>query len=103
MTYHLPTGVSSHSSSRQTPQQIRHASGTTKVMRHASRGEWPQRWTSESYTAGMMKYVMPPPALPQPPESALAVPTTFLSNQPVHQTWHGTNAPPRMPMKSRMM
>jgi len=52
--------------------------------------------------AGMTKYVIPPPALPQPAVRALDVPTTFLSKNPVDQTWHGTNDPPRIPMKNRI-
>lgn len=44
--------------------------------------------------------VIPPPAFPKPPAKALAVPTTFLSNQPVHQTWQGTNEAPRIPTKN---
>lgn len=46
-------------------------------------------------------YVIPPPALPQPPARELAVPTILLSKKPVHQTWHGTNVPPKIPMKNR--
>lgn len=46
-------------------------------------------------------YVIPPPALPQPPDKELAVPTIFLSKKPVHQTWHGTKVPPRIPTKNR--
>lgn len=46
-------------------------------------------------------YVIPPPAFPQPPAKELAVPTIFLSKNPVHQTWHGTNVPPKMPTKNR--
>lgn len=45
--------------------------------------------------------VIPPPALPQPPARAFAVPTIFLSKNPVHQTWHGTKVPPRIPTKKR--
>lgn len=46
-------------------------------------------------------YVIPPPALPQPPAKALAVPTTLLSKKAVHQTWQGTKDAPRMPTKNR--
>lgn len=46
-------------------------------------------------------YVIPPPALPQPPARELAVPTIFLSKNPVHHTWHGTKVPPRIPTKNR--
>ena len=45
-------------------------------------------------------YVIPPPALPQPAVSALAVPTTSLSKKPVVQTWQGTKLAPRMPTKN---
>lgn len=45
--------------------------------------------------------VIPPPELPHPPAKALAVPTTFLSKKPVHQTWHGTNEAPKIPTKNR--
>lgn len=44
---------------------------------------------------------MPPPALPHPPARELAVPTIFLSKNPVHHTWQGTNVPPKMPTKNR--
>lgn len=44
---------------------------------------------------------MPPPAFPHPAARELAVPTIFLSKNPVHQTWQGTNVPPRMPTKKR--
>ena len=44
--------------------------------------------------------MIPPPALPKPPESALAPPTISLSKKPVHHTWHGTNVPPRIPTKN---
>ena len=43
----------------------------------------------------------PPPALPKPPVKELAVPTTFLSKNPVDQTWQGTKLPPSMPTKKR--
>ena len=52
--------------------------GTTNATRQALEVERPFE-TSELYTAGMTKYVTPPPALPNPPVRALAVPTTFLS------------------------
>jgi hypothetical protein len=45
--------------------------------------------------------VIPPPELPHPPAKAFAVPTTFLSKKPVDQTWQGTNAAPKIPMKKR--
>jgi hypothetical protein len=44
---------------------------------------------------------MPPPELPNPPVKAFAVPTMFLSKNPVLQTWHGTNVAPKMPIKNR--
>jgi hypothetical protein len=51
--------------------------------------------------AGIKKYVTPPPEFPQPPIKEFAVPTIFLSKNPVDQTWHGTNDPPRIPTKKR--
>ena len=45
--------------------------------------------------------MIPPPALPMPAMSPLAVPTTFLSKKPVDQTWQGTNVAPKTPMKKR--
>ena len=50
--------------------------------------------------AGMTKYVIPPPELPQPPVREFAVPTTFLSKNPVDHTWQGTKDPPRIPTKN---
>lgn len=50
---------------------------------------------------GIKKYVIPPPELPQPPINAFEDPTTFLSKNPVDQTWQGTNVPPRIPTKNR--
>ena len=53
-----------------------------------------------STIAGMTKYVIPPPEFPHPPVIEFAVPTTFLSKNPVDHTWQGTNEPPRMPTKN---
>ena len=45
---------------------------------------------------------MPPPELPKPAVKALALPTTFLSKNPVDHTWQGTKDPPRIPTKNRI-
>ena len=60
--------------------------GTTKATRQATCAERCCCETRESKMAGMRKYVMPPPALPKPPVSELAVPTMFLSKKPVDHT-----------------
>ena len=100
LSFHLPVGVSSHSPTRQAATNTIKTPGTTKATRHALWLGSPSP-TSPLYTAGMTKYVIPPPRFPSPPASAFAVPTTFLSKKPVVHTWHGTKLPPRTPMKKR--
>jgi hypothetical protein len=43
------------------------------------------------------------PALPQPPATAFAMPTTFGENIMEDQNWHTTKAPREQPMKTRSM
>lgn len=116
---HLPVGVSSQKKSIPSATAVMTIKGTIYATRHALCGVRPALYTNESKIAGITKlqegnistdassnctityYVIPPPAFPHPPAKALAVPTTFLSKKPVHQTWQGTKVAPRMPTKKR--
>ncbi len=51
--------------------------------------------------SGMTLWVTPPPALPQPPTVALAVPTTFGANITEVWYWVMTKDAPMMPMNRR--
>src|ERR1700710_2857501 len=103
---HFPVGVSSPVKRMPSAITVMIMKGTIKDTRQAT---WALRcwfFTRESKTAGMTKYylisrcheveccieptVIPPPELPHPPAKALEVPTTFLSKNPVDQTWQGT-------------
>ena len=98
---HFPVGVSGHTNNNVMAVATMMMNGTIKATRHALWGVKPDWWTSESKMAGIRKYVTPPPALPKPAVNELPVPTTFLSKNPVDQTWQGTKLPPRMPTKKR--
>lgn len=66
--------------------------------------EWTSGQTNRKNPSRQKKvtyYVIPPPALPKPPAKEFALPTMFLSKNPVHHTWQGTNVAPRMPTKNR--
>lgn len=60
--------------------------GITYATRHATCGVRCWYRTRELKTAGITKYVIPPPELPSPPERALALPTISLSKNPVLHT-----------------
>ena len=98
---HFPVGVSGQTNSNVMAVATMIRNGTMKATRHALWGVKPDWWTSESKIAGIRKYVTPPPALPKPAVKELPVPTTFLSKNPVDQTWQGTKLPPRIPTKKR--
>lgn len=68
------------------------------VPLHATCFARPSR-SSASYTASMMMNVNPPPEFPQPPASAFARPTTFVSKNADVHAWQGTNVPPRIPAR----
>lgn len=75
---HLPVGVSWQRNSKASATATIRTPGTMNATRHAVCGVRPSL-IRLSYTAGMTKYVMPPPALPRPAVRELAVPMMFLS------------------------
>ena len=52
-------------------------------------------------TRGMMSCVAPPPRLPHPPATPLAVPTTLLENMELIQYWVETKVAKEKPVKKR--
>mmetsp|Transcript_2278 Transcript_2278/g.3915 ORF Transcript_2278/g.3915 Transcript_2278/m.3915 type:complete len:206 (+) Transcript_2278:1175-1792(+) len=83
-----------------TPEANATTAGTIQTVLHACSGDIPSLKSGKS-TEPMTSCVTPPPRLPQPPTSALAVPTTSLVNMREDQYWHMTKVPPAMPMKRR--
>mmetsp|Transcript_53970 Transcript_53970/g.161526 ORF Transcript_53970/g.161526 Transcript_53970/m.161526 type:complete len:201 (-) Transcript_53970:403-1005(-) len=83
-----------------TPEAKATTAGTTHTLLHADSADMPVLNRGKR-TDPMTICVTPPPRLPHPPTSALAVPTTSLVNMRDVQYWHMTKVDPPMPMKKR--
>mmetsp|Transcript_49771 Transcript_49771/g.105832 ORF Transcript_49771/g.105832 Transcript_49771/m.105832 type:complete len:206 (+) Transcript_49771:1369-1986(+) len=82
------------------PRQNPTAAGTRQTVLQACSADMPSL-KSGKRTVPMTIWVTPPPRLPQPPTSALAVPATSLVNMREVQNWQQTKVDPPSPMKKR--
>mmetsp|Transcript_21581 Transcript_21581/g.45634 ORF Transcript_21581/g.45634 Transcript_21581/m.45634 type:complete len:206 (+) Transcript_21581:1181-1798(+) len=82
------------------PRQNPTAAGTMHTVLQACSADMPSLKRGKR-TDPITSWVTPPPRLPQPPTSALAVPATSLVNIREVQNWQHTKVDPPSPMKKR--
>ena len=79
------------------------ARGMRYVRRHERSSSFPVASMKARKKYGIVKFVMPPPRLPQPAAVALATPMIFLLNICAHQVCEQTKVASEKPIRQRQM